>query len=379
LIKYLASLLVMLALVVGCIPVIEPPPAAPNEPPIAEIDSISATTIAEGQTVTLMGHGTDIGGTVVAYSWRSDKDGILSASASFSTSKLSVGTHYIYFRVQDNKGAWSNQPYRIVNVLPPGTIKPLVNIFKVFPTTIVSGDSTTLSWDVSDAQTITISPGVGNVPTVGNRLLSPKITTYYTLTATNKAGSVTEELKVVVSELSDKTIELFSIPAEGGYVNSSREVGTDPQVGITKSLTPTQAFFSFDISMIPQGALITSASIDITDHIMYGHPFSMLGAMGIFAHQYGVLDANDYIVGFVMDTLAYTYQQPTGPYTSERLVSAIQQLVNTRNSRFQIRVQFEKFHYTPYATEKYYLMPYENEGNYLDFTHGKAKLVIQYK
>ena len=45
----------------------------------------------------------------MAYNWRSSKDGQLSTLASFSTSSLSVGTHTIYFKVQDNNGAWSSE------------------------------------------------------------------------------------------------------------------------------------------------------------------------------------------------------------------------------------------------------------------------------
>ena len=367
--KLLIPLMLILLFVVGCVPIIEPPPAPPNEPPLAEIDSLSATTITEGQTVMFMAHGTDKGGTVVAYSWRSDKDGILSASASFSTSKLSVGNHYIYFKVQDNKGAWSNEPYRIVNVLPPGVIKPSVNSFKAIPASIVAGESATLSWDVSDAQTVTISPDIGNVPAVGTRLLSPKVTTYYTLTVTNKAGSVTEELKMTVSPLTEKIVELFSIAAEEGYVDSNHKIGSEARVGLTKSYAAMQAFFSFDISMIPYGAIINSVSLDLTSHSTIGYPFTYLGAMGIFDHQYGVLDDSDYVASFPKEMLYYLFFDPNLLPNSELLVYSVQKNVDNKNKRFQIRMQFEK---------NYYPFPLFEDG-YLDFVKGKAKLVVHYK
>jgi uncharacterized Zn-binding protein involved in type VI secretion len=113
LIRSMSSIAVVLIMVVvltaGCIPVLTTTEEPPNEPPVAYIDSISATTVTEGQTVTFTGHGTDEGGTVVAHSWRSDIDGIIGTSATFSTSSLSVGTHYIYFKVQDNRGEVSNR------------------------------------------------------------------------------------------------------------------------------------------------------------------------------------------------------------------------------------------------------------------------------
>ena len=81
------------------------PPDA-NQAPSAFIDGITSPDTA-GCTISLSGHGTDIDGSVAAYSWRSDRDGQLSTQASFSTSSLSVGPHMVYFRVQDNLGAWS--------------------------------------------------------------------------------------------------------------------------------------------------------------------------------------------------------------------------------------------------------------------------------
>ena len=58
------------------------------------------------------GSGSDSDGTVVAYLWRSDIDGIdesfeLSTEANFSSSDLSLGYHTIEFVVQDNDGAWN--------------------------------------------------------------------------------------------------------------------------------------------------------------------------------------------------------------------------------------------------------------------------------
>ncbi|MBZ0155680.1 MAG: chitobiase/beta-hexosaminidase C-terminal domain-containing protein, partial [Alphaproteobacteria bacterium] len=80
-----------------------------NTLPVAVIDSISPSPATTGQTVTFTGHGTDSDGTIIVYNWRSSLDGQLSTSASFETAALSVGEHTIYFKVQDNKGAWSTE------------------------------------------------------------------------------------------------------------------------------------------------------------------------------------------------------------------------------------------------------------------------------
>jgi len=41
-------------------------PPVSTEPPVAYIDSVSAATVAEGQTVSFIGHGTVANGSIVA-------------------------------------------------------------------------------------------------------------------------------------------------------------------------------------------------------------------------------------------------------------------------------------------------------------------------
>jgi PKD repeat protein len=80
-----------------------------NIPPVATIDSVSPEPAMPGETVTLTGHGTDTDGTVAGCNWRSSIDGELGNTDTLSTSILSNGTHTIYFKVQDNEGAWSEE------------------------------------------------------------------------------------------------------------------------------------------------------------------------------------------------------------------------------------------------------------------------------
>jgi hypothetical protein len=87
-----------------------------NNPPTAVIDSISPNPALPGQPVTFEGHGTDTDGTITGYSWRSSLDGLLSAGATFITSMLSVGNHTIFFKVQDDDGAWSSETSRTVTI-----------------------------------------------------------------------------------------------------------------------------------------------------------------------------------------------------------------------------------------------------------------------
>jgi hypothetical protein len=67
----------------------------------------------------------------------------------------------------------------------PSAGMPVVNYFTATPNIIAAGSSTTLSWDVSNATSVTIDPGVGAVDLVGTAVVSPAANTEYTLTATN--------------------------------------------------------------------------------------------------------------------------------------------------------------------------------------------------
>jgi hypothetical protein len=76
--------------------------------PTAHIDSITSNKIAQGQSVTFVGHGTDSDGYIINYLWTSSRDGSLSSLQNFSSNTLSVGNHTIFLQVQDNSNAWSD-------------------------------------------------------------------------------------------------------------------------------------------------------------------------------------------------------------------------------------------------------------------------------
>ena len=92
-----------------------------NDPPTATIVSIKPSSgrenAVEGEMVGFEGSGRDSDGFVVGYRWRSSIDGLLSDSKDFSTSGLSVGTHTIYFEVQDNNGTWSTMAAQTLEVM----------------------------------------------------------------------------------------------------------------------------------------------------------------------------------------------------------------------------------------------------------------------
>ena len=111
-----------------------------NEKPIATILSITPTTIYYGESITFHGMGDDPDGFIVTYEWRSSINGYLSGEQSFSTSDLKIGTHIIYFRVQDNDGDWSLSKTAQVVVNPSPNQKPLAFISSITPQQTTYGE-----------------------------------------------------------------------------------------------------------------------------------------------------------------------------------------------------------------------------------------------
>jgi hypothetical protein len=76
---------------------------------------------------------------------------------------------------------------------------PVINTFNADPANISSGQSASLDWNVSGANSVSIDQGIGSVALTGSRVVAPAVTTTYTLTAFNTAGSVTATTQVIVS------------------------------------------------------------------------------------------------------------------------------------------------------------------------------------
>jgi hypothetical protein len=362
--KLLFPMATILLVATGCLPVVAP---LSNQPPTAYIDLVSPANVASGETVTLTGHGVDPDGTIGAYSWQSSLDGDLSTAASFKTSTLSQGTHTIWFKVQDDGGEWSKQVLTTVIVVPSEVGQPVVSSFDANPGHIVSGGASMLSWDVSGAAMVSIDQGVGNVALNGTRVVFPTKTTTYTLTATNVVGKVTATAQVVIAQAVPDKVELYSIAAEDGQVRRDGYVGQEPDVGDTKSGTTIQAFLSFDISMIPKDAVITSATLDLTAAATYGEPFSKLGMLLVYDCQYQTLKAKDFTIGPIPGALYTIPVPPSQPTTSYILAKAIQKQIDAGSPRFQLRFQFEQPQF------------YNNQADYVALGEGRARLVIEYQ
>jgi hypothetical protein len=76
---------------------------------------------------------------------------------------------------------------------------PVINSFIANPPSIPAGGTSTLSWDVSNAASVNISPGVGSFGPVGTAQVTPAADTNYTLTANNATGLSSKTIAVTVA------------------------------------------------------------------------------------------------------------------------------------------------------------------------------------
>jgi len=126
----------------------------------------------------------------------------------------------------------------------PGAV-PIINSFSADSPSITEGESSTLSWSVTDATTVTINNGVGSVALSGTTVVNPTTTTTYTLTATNTAGSVTATTTVTVGSALTITYN--------GNGNTAGTVPVDPSSPYQSEATVTVLGNTGDLSRINDG------------------------------------------------------------------------------------------------------------------------------
>jgi hypothetical protein len=82
---------------------------------------------------------------------------------------------------------------------PPPSPPAIIRELTAQPAAIDPGGATTLRWEVLNAYSLTLEPGVGPVSTRGARRVSPVTTTTYTLTAIGPEGPVRRTVTVNVA------------------------------------------------------------------------------------------------------------------------------------------------------------------------------------
>lgn len=183
-----------------------------NDPPVADAgpDQIG---VAAGQ-ITLDGsHSYDPDGDPITFAWvqtggpQVSLSGMNTAQATFTAAD---GQSYTFrLTVKDDKGAESRARVTVTTAAAP-SVK--IVRFTANPQMISSGQTTTIVWEVQNADEVTIS-GLGKVdPKTGTSTVAPTETTMYTLTAKNKTSEVSETLTVTVQRADARILRFMATP-----------------------------------------------------------------------------------------------------------------------------------------------------------------------
>ncbi len=77
--------------------------------------------------------------------------------------------------------------------------QPEIHFFSAIPSTIRPGETTTITWSTLYGDLVELS-GFGPILASGDLLVEPMVTTDYTLTVTNEAGSISQTITVTVTQ-----------------------------------------------------------------------------------------------------------------------------------------------------------------------------------
>jgi hypothetical protein len=241
--------------------------------------------------------------------------------------------------------------------------KPVINSFTASPASIQAGSPVIISWSISGATDIKIVPEIGPADKQISITVYPPASTDYTLTASNRLGSVSQTIRVEVAGTGQVTpgagqpAVLPLVMQESGSLikNMTSYVWTGAAcAGDTGANLASRAFLSFDITSIPPVARITSVVLDLSNFAAAGSPtytnsnWGNMGALDVYQYQYGpsidngrlAYDASAIRAGSLRlsdmtgsDLKLDVTNNGNGENTVEKLLAAGQ-------SRCQFRVQF---------------------------------------
>ena len=164
-----------------------------------------------------------------------------------------------------------------IEIRKKSTSPPPEVTFSADPSSIELGESSTLSWTTTNADTATIDQEVGSVGLNGSYVVSPQETTTYTLTATGLGGTATKNTTVnvypspTVNITADpKTIEIGSASTLTWSSTNADSVTIDQDIGSvdfsgTVTVSPTETT-AYTITAAGLGGSATdSAVVDVID------------------------------------------------------------------------------------------------------------------
>ncbi len=134
---------------------------------------------------------------------------------------------------------------------------------------------------------------------------------------------------------------------------SRGQVGSDGDIthgvsncGDTNIDTGLEAFVTYDLSSLPANATILGAYLYWPNgYDTLGNPFNDLGCMRVYQHDYGTLDAGDYVHPPVLGAVgAYCFLDAIANADTDQLDSSLNNVIQSRagSGILQLRLQFNE-------------------------------------
>lgn len=225
-----------------------------------ELKALPGASPTQGYSPLTVLFTTDGEGSIVHYRWDFDGDaswdweGGTKEDRSFTY--LSAGSYQAQLQVEDEDGGTASAELRIV-VTPPLPAPPTASL-NSDKTLLIAGQSATLSWSTSGADSVSIDQGIGTVAAAGSLSVSPTETTTYTLTASNAGGTTTATVEIVVVDpVPEELVVYINQPGEGETVP-----GESVTVSGSVSSSTAQVWVNGQAAMVTGGTFSIDIDLD---------------------------------------------------------------------------------------------------------------------
>ncbi len=215
--------------------------------------------------ITLNGSGSyDPNGETLTYQWVQEGGptvALQNANQPIATFTAVAGAGYTFMLTVRNTDNQQASARTVVTTV--AAKQSTILLFIANPTNINVGQSSQLTWQVQNANTVTISPNVGSVnKTNGTVSVSPTTTTTYTLTATNGSGSQTATATVTVNQ-PQPTISVCTAVPMSIMAGESTTIYYQTQNATSVTISPTTGS-----SLGDNGSVVVSPTTSTTYTLM---------------------------------------------------------------------------------------------------------------
>jgi len=262
----------------------EPAPAANQWPTVTALVDLNVRTgpgldyqsvgvMPAGQSAQITGQSMDGNWWEIVYPATSNGRGWVSAGSQYSAGQNTAGVPVASAPAAPTATPTATVPAPTATPETPAVVtvevpvaeaqKPTIYQFTADRYTITAGESVTLSWDLANAQAAYLRHFdiMEGVVAPGSKVVSPAVTTVYTLIATNEVGSTTVQLTITVVPAADDgsgdddgdsgSGGGWWLPDPGIIITPVAPMPIDPDLIVPIDPTPTPEFTIGEILPLP--------------------------------------------------------------------------------------------------------------------------------